>query len=244
MKTVQNNLITLKNVVIKDKNQTLVRDASFTIPKNQIVGIIGKSGSGKTTTINAIVQPKNVFKGEIEYAFSNPHNHKKWLKTISYITQEPNLIDDEDVYFNMKRLYRNHGNWLKRFFNFLDKNDKENLKKSLELVGLSDKIYFPVYKLSGGEKQRLEIAKALFNNSEIIFADEPTSNLDLKNSDSIMRVFKQLKEMNKTIIIVIHDINLALEYCDKLILFKDGKVKKTVKKEQFQRSEIENFFDQ
>ncbi|MBQ8413141.1 MAG: ATP-binding cassette domain-containing protein [Lachnospiraceae bacterium] len=102
-------------------------------------------------------------------------------------------------------------------------NKKKTAMKALKSIGIEELAGKKVSKLSGGQKQRVAIARAIVNNPDIILADEPTGSLDSHTAEDIMKVFKMLKDMGKTIIIITHDINIANQ-CERIIELSDGKV--------------------
>lgn len=212
-------MIEMKNIYKffgKDHNERKIfENFSFTISKGDMVAIMGKSGSGKTTLLNIIGGLESIDKGT--YLFNgkdvSKFNEKELLqfrrKNISFVFQNFALINEYSVMDNillpLKYRYRNI--------------DKKKLADARELLDKLDIAYVcdqKIDNLSGGEKQRIAIARSLISNTNVILADEPTGALDEKSGYMIMELFKQMKNIGKTIIIVTHDIDVAKK-CDYII---------------------------
>ncbi len=212
-------MIEMKNIYKsfgKDHNERKIfENFSFTISKGDMVAIMGKSGSGKTTLLNIIGGLESIDNGT--YLFNgkdvSKFNEKELLqfrrKNISFIFQNFALINEYSVMDNiLLPLKYRYGNI-----------DKEKLADARELLDKLDIAYVcdqKIDNLSGGEKQRIAIARSLISNTNVILADEPTGALDEKSGCLIMNIFKQMKNMGKTIIIVTHDIDVANK-CDYII---------------------------
>lgn len=212
-------MIEMKNIYKsfgKDHNERkLFEDFSFKISKGDMVAIMGKSGSGKTTLLNIIGGLESIDKGT--YLFNgkdvSKFSEKELLdfrrKNISYIFQNFALINEYSIMDNILLPLRyRYNNINKKTIN----NARELLKK-LDIAYVENQ---KVENLSGGEKQRIAIARSLISNTNVILADEPTGALDEKSGCLIMNIFKQMKNMGKTIIIVTHDIDVANK-CDYII---------------------------
>lgn len=212
-------MIEMKNIYKsfgKDHNERKIfENFSFTISKGDMVAIMGKSGSGKTTLLNIIGGLESIDKGT--YLFNgkdvSKFNEKELLqfrrKNISFIFQNFALINEYSVMDNiLLPLKYRYGNI-----------DNEKLASARELLDKLDIGYVcdqKIDNLSGGEKQRIAIARSLISNTNVILADEPTGALDEKSGYMIMELFKQMKNIGKTIIIVTHDIDVAKK-CDYII---------------------------
>ncbi len=202
------------------KNEVL-KGINLVIKKGEFVSIMGPSGSGKTTLMNII--------GCLDTATSG----KYYLdgKDISNLNDdELSEIRSEYIGFVFQQFY------LIQYLNVLEnvlmptiyskkdrKNIKEKAKELLEKVGLGDKLNFKPSQLSGGQQQRVAIARALINEPQLILADEPTGALDSKTAESIMKIFKELNEEGKTIVIITHDPSIASQ-TKRIIKIKDGKI--------------------
>ena len=207
----------------KKKNSfQALKNVSFKIPKGASVAIIGKSGSGKSTLIHAMSGLDAPEKGEVLMDGVNilSMNQKKIdkfrSKKMGFIFQSFFVQGNETCFENVSLPLEIAEEPIFR--------RKEIIENALKAVGLEDKIKTPARDLSGGQKQRLAIARAIANSPEIIFADEPTGNLDSITSAKIEKMlFEYNKNSRVTLLIVTHDEELA-EKCDIRIRIKDGKV--------------------
>lgn len=207
----------------KKKNSfQALKNVSFKIPKGASVAIIGKSGSGKSTLIHAMSGLDAPEEGEVLMDGVNilSMNQKKIDKfrsrKMGFIFQSFFVQGNETCFENVSLPLEITEEPIFR--------RKEIIENALKAVGLEDKIKTPARDLSGGQKQRLAIARAIANSPEIIFADEPTGNLDSITSAKIEKMlFEYNKNSQATLLIVTHDEELA-EKCDIRIRIKDGKV--------------------
>ena len=207
----------------KKKNSfQALKNVSFKIPKGASVAIIGKSGSGKSTLIHAMSGLDAPEEGEVLMDGVNILSMKQKdidkfrSKKMGFIFQSFFVQGNETCFENVSLPLEIAEEPIFR--------RKEIIENALKAVGLEDKIKTPARDLSGGQKQRLAIARAIANSPEIIFADEPTGNLDSITSAKIEKMlFEYNKNSEATLLIVTHDEELA-EKCDIRIRIKDGKV--------------------
>ena len=192
---------------------------SFTVKKNEFVALMGASGSGKSTLMNLIGCLDTATSGLYklngtdvkdmdENALANVRN-----KEIGFVFQTYNLLPRYTALENVM---------LTLVYAGIKKQERiEMAKKTLESVGLSDRIMHKPNELSGGQRQRVAIARALVNNPSIILADEPTGNLDSGTSIEIMKLFQEIHKKGNTIIVVTHEEDIA-NYARRIIRLKDG----------------------
>ena len=192
------------------------------IRKGDFVAIIGASGSGKSTMMNLIgcldaPSKGNIFlKNQDITKMSESNLATLRGRTIGFIFQQYNLIPSMTSFENVMLPME--------FLEYDDKTAALKTRDILKIVGLEDKMHNRPTQLSGGEQQRVSIARSLVADPDIILADEPTGNLDSKTGKEIMDTFKKLwKEENKTIIMVTHDLKLA-KYAHTTIELKDGQI--------------------
>ena len=205
------------------KGETQVKaldDVSFTVPKGQMAAVIGPSGSGKSTLLHILGGVDRPTSGSV-------------------------LLDGQDVYkqnnTNLAIFRRRQVGLIYQFYNLIPvfsaeenitlplimdgrKPDKKRLDDLLELLQLKDRRAHLPSQLSGGQQQRVSIGRALFTEPAVILADEPTGNLDSKNSAEIISLLRQSnRDFNQTMIIITHDENIALQ-CDRVMTLADGKI--------------------
>ncbi|HGA1025242.1 TPA: putative bacteriocin export ABC transporter [Bacillus cereus] len=195
--------IKLDNITKKYGDEYIFQDFSLDIYKNEFIGIIGKSGAGKSTLLNIIGLLDRPDQGTVMMQGSNnPYENKKMFfrNTLGYIFQNFALMDNETVIENLEVALK---------FQKVTRQEKKDLMiNALEQVGLSCSLKTKVYTLSGGEQQRLAIARVLLKKCNIILADEPTGSLDKENRDQVIKLLKNLHDEGKTIIVVTHDLDL------------------------------------
>lgn len=225
----KNEKLEIKNLVFNYGTSNVLNDISFDVPKGKFVAIVGKSGAGKSTLLRCLNLLNKPDSGEINISGENIVNfNKKKLKLIrreiAFIFQDYNVLDNLYTVENVLTPYLVK----KSLAGLLLGYTKEEYNAGvayLKQVGLEDEAFKKSKYLSGGQKQRVAIAKALAQNPKILLADEPVSSLDEKNTTLIMDTFKKLNEQNGiTVLINLHDVNLAKKYSTKILGLKDGKV--------------------
>ena len=211
----------------KKKNVfTALDDVSFRIPDGASVAIVGKSGSGKSTLMHAMSgldRPESggiIIDDENILTLSQKAVDAFRSEKMSFIFQSFFVQGNESCYNNVSLPLE--------IASVPIKLRKKKVMNALKAVGLEDKIKSRARDLSGGQKQRLAIARAIVNEPAILFADEPTGNLDSTTSDQIEKLlFGYNKQHHTTLIVVTHDLDLAKK-CDMQILIKDGKISRVV----------------
>lgn len=195
-------------------------NVSFTIPKGQMTAVIGASGSGKSTLLHIIggvdrpTSGKVFLDGQDVYAQSNKNLAIFRRRQVGLIYQFYNLIPVLNAEENIILPLIMDGR----------KPDKAHLDELLDILCIKDRRYHLPSQLSGGQQQRVSIGRALFTSPGVILADEPTGNLDSKNSNEIIELLRRSnREFNQTMIIITHDENIALR-CDRVITLSDGKI--------------------
>ena len=212
-----NNFINIKNVSKRyEKNKTIkvLNDISFKFESGKIYSIVGPSGSGKSTLLNLLSLIDTPSSGSIEINnnkinFENKiKNDDVRAKKIGIIYQDKNLLSDFTAIENV---------YLPNLILSNDQTSSINIaKKIIKNFGLSSRLnHFPS-ELSGGENQRISIARALINNPEIILADEPTGSLDFENAKQIFKILFNLKSKNRIIIFATHNRYFAISHISKI----------------------------
>ncbi len=212
----------LKKEYIDDGTNTLaLNDVSFTIDKGEFVSIIGPSGSGKSTLLHILSfldRPTGgvyTFLGKGIDQMSDVELAAVRNKDMGFVFQSFNLLLRLSVYENVE---------IPLLYSTLPPSErKAAVEKAVASVGLTEKLYIEAAKLSGGQKQRVAIARALVNDPDVIFADEPTGNLDSKSGAQVMSILEDLNNKGHTIILVTHETSTA-EFADRIIRIRDGQV--------------------
>lgn len=197
------SIITLEKVSKYYGNRVIFEDFDLNIDEGEFIFITGESGSGKSTLLNMIGLLEQPSRGEIKIkGYINPTiNSKTGIQLlrneISYLFQEYGLIENETVKYNLQIA--------EKFKKINGKEKNKEMLEALEAVGLGNILNEKIYKLSGGEQQRVALAKCILKPSDIILADEPTGSLDKKNKIVVMEILKKLHNSGKTIVMVSHD---------------------------------------
>lgn len=209
----------------KGENEVKALDnVSFTVPKGQMTAVIGPSGSGKSTLLHVIggverpTSGKVFLDGQDVYAQNNKNLAIFRRRQVGLIYQFYNLIPVLSAEENITLPSVMDGR----------KPDQERLEQLLKLLSIEERRHHLPSQLSGGQQQRVSIGRALFTSPQIILADEPTGNLDSKNSAEIIALLRQSnREFDQTILIITHNENIALQ-CDRIITISDGKIVRDV----------------
>ena len=211
----------------KNNAFTALRDVSFEVPTGASVAILGKSGSGKSTLMHVMSGLDTPQKGEVVvddkdiFRLSQNKIDNFRAREMSFIFQSFFVQGNETCYENVSLPLE--------IANVKQSSRKQLIERALRTVGLLDKKRSKAKDLSGGQKQRLAIARAIVNSPKILFADEPTGNLDSVTGATVEKaLFAYNKSNGTTLIIVTHDFDLASK-CDMQIILKDGKVNKIIK---------------
>lgn len=198
-----------------------LQGATFNIKKGEFVAIMGPSGSGKSTLLHILSfldRPTGgayTFNGKSINDFDDVGLARARNKAMGFIFQSFNLLSRSSVYDNVE---------MPLMYSDVPMEYRRKLvENAVASVGLSEKLYVEAGKLSGGQKQRVAIARALVNNPDVIFADEPTGNLDSNSGAQVMEILRQLHSAGHTIILVTHETYTA-EFADRLINIRDGAV--------------------
>lgn len=211
----------INNLKFSIDNEEILKDISFDIKKGAFVGIIGPNGSGKSTLLKNIYRVYKPSSGKIilDERVLSKLKEKECAQKIAVLAQESNTYFD----FTVEQIVKMGRYPYKSIFEDYSKEDLQIVRQTLQKVGLENDMNRTFSKLSGGEKQRALIARALVQNADFLILDEPTNHLDIGYQIQLMDLVKNLK---MTTLAAIHDINLAAMYCDYLIVIHKGKIVK------------------
>ncbi len=230
------DFINMKNVMKQYKNGvTAVYDVNLVVNKGEFLFIMGSSGSGKSTLIKLLYREEKPNKGEITLAGTNVAKLKnrkvyKLRRKLGIVFQDFRLLPKLTVYENVA--------FTLDILGLKSDEIREKTLKALELVGLKHKLKDYPDQLSGGEQQRVVIARAIVNEPKLLLCDEPTGNLDPKTSMEIMKVIDEINKMGTTVIMATHNLDIVKSFKKRVVLMEDGKIKKDYKEGTFKNEMV------
>lgn len=218
-------LIELKDVVLRHNDHPILEGVNFCVDDNDFIYIIGKVGSGKSSLLKALYGELPIVSGEANILGLNIKRAKRnkiqqLRRQLGIVFQDFQLLHELTIEQNLDFVLK-ATNWKK-------KARPERIKQVLERVGLFDKKdHFP-HELSGGEQQRVCIARALLNKPKVVLADEPISNLDPDTSRQIMRILQSVREQGSAVVMVTHNMNLLNEFPGVVYRCSNGTITETL----------------
>lgn len=230
-------MLTVKNLTVAYDDTPVFSDVAVNFNAGKITGIIGPNGAGKSTLIKAILNLIKTKSGHIDY---DGQTMKSVQKQVAYVEQRKDLdltfpIDVFDVVltgtYGKLGLFKNPG-----------KAEKKLSKDALAQVSLTEFAKRQIGNLSGGQLQRVFVARAIVQQAEIIILDEPFVGIDLQSETAIMRILKQWRDAGKTIIVIHHDLNKVYDYFDDLVILNHGIVDFGPTNEVYNPKNIERAF--
>ena len=221
-----------KEYLVKETKIEVLKGIDLTIDDQEFIAIMGKSGSGKTTLLKILgmlnhpTEGKIFFKGEDSDSLRGDRLAKVRRCEIGFIYQDYYLIDSLSVRENIM---------LPKILDHRPVEESlEETEKLASIMGIQALLDKKIFELSGGEKQRAAICRALINHSDLILADEPTGNLDSASSETVMEYLQMInRDLKKTVVLVTHDAYVA-SFCNRVIFIKDGKIEIELKKTEGQ----------
>ena len=213
-------MITLENVSKSySKGQPALNDVSLHIEKGEFVFIVGNSGSGKSTLIKLLLKELEPTSGKIvvndqDLGKLKRRHVPKYRRGVGCVFQDFRLLKDRNVYENVA--------FAQRVIEKPNRIIKKRVPEILTLVGLAEKYKSFPRELSGGEQQRVAVARALVNRPNILLADEPTGNLDPKNSMDIMKLLEEINERGTTVLVVTHNREIVNSFKKRVITMRKG----------------------
>tara|TARA_B110000008_G_scaffold110834_1_gene113824 strand:- start:6535 stop:7206 length:672 start_codon:yes stop_codon:yes gene_type:complete len=221
-------MVSLSSVKISQRNKTIFKSLDFKINSGEFVFLIGKTGSGKSSLIKTLYGDLNIDSGQavvVGFDLKNLKQNQLHLlrRKIGIVFQDFKLLQDMTVFENLDFVLKATG-WKNK------SKIKNKIHEVLELVSIDIPTNKYPFELSGGEQQRIAIARALLNDPELIIADEPTGNLDPETSQNIMELLKKLYERGITILMATHDYNMIMKFPGKIFQCEKGEIFEVVAK--------------
>lgn len=218
----QTSIISLKGVDIFQQDHLVLGNVNLEIQPGEWVYLIGKVGSGKSSLIKVLNAELELYGGEAWVAGYNLRKVRQkevpfLRRKLGVVFQDFRLLTDRNVHDNLSFVLKATG-WKQGVA------IEDRIFQVMEKVGMAHKLRSMPHELSGGEQQRVVIARALLNNPEIILADEPTGNLDPETSEELMHIFKEINEQGKTILMATHDYILLNKFASRTLVCADQKL--------------------
>ncbi|HRH60349.1 MAG TPA: ATP-binding cassette domain-containing protein [Chitinophagaceae bacterium] len=215
--------VIINNANIYQGDNLILQNVNFSVRRGEFVYLVGKTGAGKSSLLKTLYGELPLKQGECEVAGFNlkEMNWKKvpfLRRNLGVVFQDFQLLTDRNVHENLRFVLRATG-WKD------EKLMEEKINDVLDKVGLRSKGFKMPFELSGGEQQRIDIARALLNSPKLILADEPTGNLDPETSDEIMQLLLQISKLSGTaVIMATHDFIMISKYPSRMLSVENGKV--------------------
>lgn len=241
------NIFELEEISKGYERKIALSSLSLTIKKGEIVALIGPSGAGKTTLLNILANVIKSDTGELLIAGKTSgsyKNGKEFAKKVGIIRQQFDLVGQLPVIHNVLAGRLVDWGFFKSLLSLLLPQEKQLAIKALDRVGLSDKVYDKTSNLSGGEQQRVALARLLVQKPEVILADEPVSALDPARAEDILFMLTKLaREENQTLVTILHSVEYAKKYFTRIIGMREGKVCFDLPTEKVTNKHLSDLYD-
>ncbi|MBQ9340275.1 MAG: ATP-binding cassette domain-containing protein [Paludibacteraceae bacterium] len=213
-------LIEYKNVEIRQDEQIVLKDVNFSISEGEMIYLLGRVGCGKSSLMKTFYGEVPIYSGEARFGeYDLAHLKRKQIpylrRNIGIVFQDFQLLIDRTVADNLMFVLKATGWHDKRVM-------RNHIQEVLSQVGMAEKAYKMPHQLSGGEQQRVVIARALLNSPGIILADEPTGNLDIETGDEIMQLLSAIQKAGTTVIMSTHNLEWVARYPGRNFRIADG----------------------
>ena len=216
----EQSIIKLNSVSVYQRDKLVLQNVDLDIESGEFVYLIGKTGSGKSSLLQILYADLELKVGEASVCGFDLSKIKRQeipflRRKLGIVFQDFQLLDDRNVEENFKFVLKATG--------WKDKNEiDKRILEVLDQVGMIDKLKVMPHQLSGGEQQRIAIARSLLNHPEIILADEPTGNLDPETSNGIMKLLLKICDLGKTVIMATHNYNIIQKFPGRIVKCEDG----------------------
>tara|TARA_B100001093_G_scaffold147177_1_gene139918 strand:- start:1764 stop:2450 length:687 start_codon:yes stop_codon:yes gene_type:complete len=226
----KNMIVSLQNATIQNENQVVLADINFKVIKGDFVFLIGKTGAGKSSLLKVLYGdlPLSNGMGSIlgyDLEKLKDRDIPSLRRKLGVVFQDFKLLPDRTVFDNLAFVLKATG-WSGK------EKIKTRVNEVLSMVNVNSEFHKFPFELSGGEQQRIAIARALLNHPQLIIADEPTGNLDPETSQEIMQLFKELHKGGISIIMATHDYNMIIKFPGKIFQCSDGMLQEVIAKKE------------
>ena len=218
----QEIVLQLQGLTIGYEEKTIISDINAEVRTGELIGIIGRNGAGKSTLLKTIRGLLPAKAGQVLY-FGKPlasYGEKELARRVAYLQQN---VETGFGYTGLDIVLTGRYPYMKWWESEKDE-DKELVRDCMSYTGTLDLAERPVTEVSGGQKQRILLAKVLAQQTPVLFLDEPTTGLDMVYREEIFRFARELANMGKTILMVVHELDLAAAYCSRIFLLGEGKL--------------------
>lgn len=218
----QEIVLQLQGLTIGYEEKTIISDINAEVRTGELIGIIGRNGAGKSTLLKTIRGLLPAKAGQVLY-FEKPlasYGEKELARRVAYLQQN---VETGFGYTGLDIVLTGRYPYMKWWESEKDE-DKELARDCMSYTGTLDLAERPVTEVSGGQKQRILLAKVLAQQTPVLFLDEPTTGLDMVYREEIFRFARELANMGKTILMVVHELDLAAAYCSRIFLLGEGKL--------------------
>ena len=218
----QETVLQLQGLTIGYEAKTIISDINAEVRTGELIGIIGRNGAGKSTLLKTIRGLLPAKAGQVLY-FGKPlasYGEKELARRVAYLQQN---VETGFGYTGLDIVLTGRYPYMKWWESEKDE-DKELARDCMSYTGTLDLAERPVTEVSGGQKQRILLAKVLAQQTPVLFLDEPTTGLDMVYREEIFRFARELANMGKTILMVVHELDLAAAYCSRIFLLGEGKL--------------------
>ncbi len=218
----QEIVLQLQGLTIGYEEKTIISDINAEVRTGELIGIIGRNGAGKSTLLKTIRGLLPAKAGQVLY-FGKPlasYGEKELARRVAYLQQN---VETGFGYTGLDIVLTGRYPYMKWWESEKDE-DKELARDCMSYTGTLDLAERPVTEVSGGQKQRILLAKVLAQQTPVLFLDEPTTGLDMVYREEIFRFARELANMGKTILMVVHELDLAAAYCSRIFLLGEGKL--------------------
>jgi len=218
----EGNIVEVRNVTLAQDQNTVLSDVNFNVKKGEFIYLVGKTGSGKSSLLKSMYAELPLVSGEIHVADFDVHTIKNkeiphLRRKMGIVFQDYQLLPDRTIFKNLEFVLKATG--------WKEKSDiSKRIGEVLEKVGIEGKEHKKPHELSGGEQQRVGIARALLNDPELIVADEPTGNLDPETSNNILNLLIQISHNGRAVIMATHDYSMMSLYEARTLTCENGKL--------------------